>query len=198
MRHNPKIIIISYILLIFFSIQYAQAKSYLHPGTKIVFPDTIAGFQQINIHNYGEKFPGLGVGLAYKKAGIKVDVYLYNLKIENIPNGINSNLIREHFGHVINDIYIMEKKGRYHSIKKLTKQDVFLGNYPALSASFSFFTKEEKRRSYIYLMGYKNYFFKIRFTYLEFLKRDGDASLTEFLDVIGILLAREEGEKVGK
>jgi len=172
--------------------RYTEPKGeYLHPQTKTLYPDVIGGLKRMWVINYELEQPGLGVGIAYgehqDQAGrIKVDVYIYDNRLTSIPDGTGTPLISQHFERVVGDIYVQEK---YRSVEKLSEEETYILSYPALSATFSYFQDDIERVSYIYLTGYKNHFFKIRFTYYKSAETYGEETLSKFLDEIGKILA---------
>ncbi len=188
MKNIHKVLVVFQVLLISLFVQQAQGEPYLHRATGIVFPDKIAGLENVEVTDYEAKHPGLGIGISYRKPEIKADIYLYKGGLSHIPEGINSSLITQHFEQVVGDIYTYEKKGMYHSVKKLSEGEISLGNQPALSSSFSYFQADIERVSYIYLTGYDKHFLKIRFTYFKSAETSGKPSLAKFLEKIGKLL----------
>ena len=143
------------------------------------------------VYNYESEQPGLGVSIRYgehqNQAGrIKVDVYIYDNRLSSILDGTGTPLISQHFEQVVSDIYAQEK---YRSVEKLSEEETYILSYPALSATFSYFQDDIERVSYIYLTGYKNHFFKIRFTYYKSAETYGEETLSKFLDEIGKILA---------
>jgi hypothetical protein len=174
---------------------------YLHPRTKTVYPDVISGLKRMWVINFESEQPGLGVGMAYgenqNKAGrIKADVYIYDYSLKNIPDGTGTTLISQHFEQVIGDIYTQEDMGHYREVEKLSEEIIYLGDYPALSATFSFFHDNIEKVSCIYLTGYKDHFFKIRFTYYKSAETYGEETLSRFLNGIGKILADEKAYRL--
>ncbi len=159
-----------------------------HHATGIVFPDKIAGLENLVVNDFEAKNSGLGIGLRYSKGDIKADIYLYNCDLAHISDGINSTLITQHFKLLVGDMFSSEKKGHYHSVNKLSEGEISLGNQPALSASFSYFQADIERVSNIYLTGFDKHFLKIRFTYFKSEETSGKASLSKLLAEIGKLL----------
>ena len=88
-------------------VQQVKGESYLHLPTGLVFPEWIAGMVKDRITDFESDDPGRGISIGYCgcAAYITVTIYLYNLGQSSIPNGVDSDLIIQHFQQVINSIY---------------------------------------------------------------------------------------------
>lgn len=179
--------------MIFFA-KGAMAIQYRHSPTGLVFGDNIAGTVKGKVTNYEEKQPGLGVSVGYNAPGIAITIYVYTAGLKSIDNTPSSASLKKHFSQVVQNIYKFEKLGNYKSVKKISEGTTFLrsakNGQQALFASFSYILDETKVLSKLYLMGYKNHFVKIRFTYDEAVQDQGKKMLTRFIDEIGKMLNR--------
>ena len=166
------------------------------PG--ITFPRLMGGLRRGEVTDYEKKQKGLGIGIRYYDAEnqIKADVYIYNLGLTAIPDGIESRELVGVFEQARREVHDMEKSGSYQSVKKLSEDVASFGHFAsaprALRAYFSFTQDGTDRFSHIYLTAYKNLFLKIRFTYPKEQKANSEKFLAEFLEEMGKLLVNED------
>ena len=172
----------------------AQTNSYRHPATGLTFPDSVDGIIKGNVKDFEGTNPGLGVSVSYDRPGITVTVYVYNLRLKSIPNDLSSPTLKNHFAQVMNDIYQVEKLGYYKSVKKTAEGITFLRadktGPQALSASFSYIQSGTERLSRVYLLGHKQHFFKIRFTYDKAVQAQAEEKLTAFLNAMADMIEK--------
>ena len=172
----------------------AQTNSYRHPATGLTFPDSVEGIVRGEVTDYEGKNPGLGVSVAYDRPGITVTVYLYTLGLRSISSDIASPILKDHFNQVIQDIYKVEELGYYKNVKNLAQGTTFLKQDntgpKALFASLSYVQSGTDRLSKLYLLGHKNHFVKIRFTYDKAVQKYSEETLKQFLNEIGAMLQR--------
>ena len=146
--------------------------------------------------DFEKDHPGLGVGILYRSSdpAIYADFYIYNLGIKSIPDGSNTKEIHDQWKQAEDDIYTLEKQGKYLSVKKLYEASALLGmdrNAPtALRADFSYTSNGTKKLSYLYLLGYKKNFIKIRFTFPETLKKEGEKVMWDFTTAFGKMISK--------
>lgn len=172
----------------------AQTNSYRHPATGLTFPDSVEGIVRGEVTDYEGKNPGLGVSVAYDRPGITVTVYLYTLGLRSISSDLASPILKDHFNQVIQDIYKVEELGYYKNVKKLAQGTTFLKQDntgpKALFASLSYVQSGTDRLSKLYLLGHKNHFVKIRFTYDKAVQKHSEETLKQFLNEIGAMIQR--------
>lgn len=172
----------------------AQTTQYRHPATGLTFPDSVEGIVRGEVTDYEGKNPGLGVSVAYDRPGITVTVYLYTLSLRSISSDLASPILKDHFNQVIQDIYKVEELGYYKNVKNLAQGTTFLKQDntgpKALFASLSYVQSGTNRLSKLYLLGHKNHFVKIRFTYDKAVQKHSEETLKQFLNEIGAMIQR--------
>ena len=52
----------------------------------LTFPDDIAGAQRSNAYDHEKQRPGLGYGVGYRQSGVVITVYIYDLRMRDIPD----------------------------------------------------------------------------------------------------------------
>lgn len=163
--------ILSLVVLLLLSVACDSiAEPYQHPATGLVFPDQISGMKKGKVTDYEVEHPGLGVAIGYNALGITVTIYLYTLGMKSLPSNLESQVFRKHFAQVVGEVIRAGEKGMYENVKKASEGEVFLKGTTqtgpkALSASFSYLQNGRERLSKLYLLGHKNHFLKVRFTY---------------------------------
>lgn len=172
----------------------AQTTQYRHPATGLIFPDSVEGIIRGNVKDFEGTNPGLGVSVPYDRPGITATVYIYNLGLRSIPNDLSSPILKNHFAQVMQDIYEVEKRGYYKFVKKTAEGITFLRadktGPQALSASFSYVQNGVERLSKVYLLGHKQHFVKIRFTYDKSVQVQTEEKLTAFLNAMADMIER--------
>ncbi len=188
------LIVILQIIAIPLSAAEAQTNAYRHPATGLIFPDSVEGIARGAVTDFEGKNPGLGVSVAYDRPGITVTVYLYTLGLRSISGDLASPILKEHFNQVIQDIYKVEKLGYYKFVKKTAEGITFLRadktGPQALFASFSYVQNGIERLSKVYLLGHKQHFVKIRFTYDKSVQAQVEEKLTAFLNAMADMLEK--------
>jgi hypothetical protein len=188
------LIIILQMIAIPLSAAEAQTNSYRHPATGLIFPDSVEGIVRGNVNDFEGQNPGLGVSVPYDRPGITVTTYIYTFGFKSIPNDLSSPTLKNHFAQVLQDIYEMEKRGYYKFVKKTAEGIIFLRadktGPQALSASFSYIQSGTERLSRVYLLGHKQHFFKIRFTYDKSVQAQVEGKLTAFLNAMADMLEK--------
>jgi len=170
----------------------AQTTQYRHPATGLIFPDSVEGIIRGNITDFEGKNPGLGVSVAYDRPGITVTVYLYTLGLRSISGDLASPALKNHFAQVMQDIYEVEKRGYYKFVNKTAEGITFFRadktGPQALSASFSYVQNGVERLSRVYLLGHRQHFVKIRFTYDKSVQAQTEEKLTAFLNAMANMI----------
>ena len=170
----------------------AQTNSYRHQATGLTFPDGVEGIIRGDVKDFEGTNPGLGVSVPYDRPGITVTVYLYTLGLRSISGDIASPILKEHFNQVIQDIYKVEKLGYYKFVNKTAEGITFLRadktGPQALFASFSYAQNGVERLSKVYLLGHKQHFLKIRFTYDKSVQAQTEEKLTAFLNAMANMI----------
>jgi hypothetical protein len=171
------------------------AVAYREPNTGLTLPGNLGPLTYVGVKHY-EK-PGLGVCIRYGETDlIKADIFIYDLGEKNLGRGLQSPAVARHFDQVKGDIYAMEKMGRYKDLDQVSAQEIAIptprGKIPALSAIFTFSQTEgqdtaytETRVSHLILTAYQDSFIKIRFTYPQRQKEQGDSAFKQFIQDLG-------------
>jgi len=172
--------------------QKVESQLYEHSASGLVFPDNLGGMERGDVANYEVTQPGLGISVGYNIGEVNSTIYIYDLGLSNIPDGVDSNIIRNHFNEIIGEIFEAYEQGHYDAVLKISEGKTTLGNslgsLDSLSSSLMISQHGVKRISHIYLGVYNRRFLKIRFTYSESIEFEGDKRLKLFLDEIGNLL----------
>ena len=130
-----------------------------------------------------EKF---GVSIGYNDpAGTSITLYLYDLAVQDIPDGISSEIIRSAKEEAIGELKEVEKSGLYSDVKITVDQEIDFGldagkTLKMLFVSFSYNMKDQYSTevlpifSDMYLTGFKGYICKIRISRPEIQKEKED------------------------
>ena len=174
---------ITIILLMF---QRASAEAYRHSETGIVFPDRVAILEKrAEVTSYEAKHPGLGISVGYDASGMTVTVYVYKMGMKSIPTNLNSLVLKNQFKQAASDIVSLGELGYYSNVKKISDGEVSWGAAGAdkrsLHAFYSYSQKGQDRLSHLYLMGFRNHFFKVRFTYDKEVEKPAEKVQKKFL-----------------
>ena len=108
---------------------------------------------------------GLGYTLYYNAVGVKASLYIYNLGYKKLPQGIDSDIINEHFNQINNDVI------RYNPLaqKIVDGEKLSISGIPVLHSVF-FYTEQKTGLkdpifSHSYLASIKGQFVKLRVSY---------------------------------
>ncbi|MBN1673306.1 MAG: hypothetical protein JXR37_19830 [Kiritimatiellae bacterium] len=166
---------------------------YRHAATGLVFPLELGGLSQSGVVEYEKEQPGLGISVGYHGAVLTATLYLYTMGEKRIADGVGSDPVKTHFSHVVQDVFRAQERGYYEDVIKLFEGNTALGSAAdgpdLLCASLMLKLRNQDRLSRVCLMGYKNHFFKIRFTYLAAAKERAEAELEAFMNALAHLLA---------
>ncbi len=158
------------------------------PGPPIEWPE-VKGLDKQKPNVF--KDAALGYSISYTGDGTVVTVFVYNLGLEKIPTGPNSDAIKAEMYESLLALEGNKKSGRYKSITPLDEGVVPLGaNKAAPQIRRKRYevdiTDEGEAITELYVTGYKNYFLKIRATYpSQEKKRPGGEKAVA--DVLGAL-----------
>lgn len=87
------------------------------------FPASIGTFEALQVEVYDE--PGMGASLGYNDmSGIALTLYLYDLGIEDIKDGIASEVIKTAKGQMMEEIYETSKMGIYTNVKVASEEGI--------------------------------------------------------------------------
>lgn len=170
-------------LLIVLHAEEIDEPAYIDEKMGLAFPAIFAGLPYQGFQDYSEHGEGLGYSLRYRGKGPqKLDIYVYDKTIKDLPEGVDAQVIRRESANLISDIQYVVKRGDYSHLKIISRDErieagdiLFLRNRveyvqntkPAFEGTLG---------SQSLITGWGGAFVKIRFTYA--------------------LSAREEGEKI--
>jgi len=172
---------------------------YQEPKTGMLFPATLGSLTRVQVITYPQA--QLGVCVRYQgKDLVKADIFIYDLGKQNLGSGLDSPEMRPHFEQVQQDIYQMEKAGRYQGVTRVSEARTRLstpnGKLPVFMATFTYSQiprpneaeYEGIRISHLLLTAYDNYFVKMRFTYPQAQQSQGETAFRQFVAEFGKLL----------
>jgi len=131
----------------------------------INFPHTLGGFELKTVIDNEKSMPGLGTTLLYGTPGVKVAVYVYDHSQRNIPEGIDSTVIRNEFAVARDHVQQVNPDAQI-----LVREERFLvAGVPILQSVFQHTDTRPGSRetvfSHLYLTARKGNFVKVRATY---------------------------------
>jgi hypothetical protein len=98
-------------------------------------PATLAGLERDEIKGYDK--PELGASASYKKPGLLVTVYLYDLGVEEIGVGVTDATVRKAFQMAVSDITEAAKQGYYSDVEEVDRGSASFGkNHRTLRSRF--------------------------------------------------------------
>ena len=162
---------------------------------ELIFPMKLSGMITLEPHFYDN--PDLGYSLRYAKdEWSKVDIYVYNLGLPEIPNGPNSEAVKKESRSVSRIISSMQDDDRYTNVKKLGKTTTPMsGKTRFIKESYQYTQDGSGRLSESYITGYNNHFIKIRFTYAEKRRSEAKKVAKELLEGLVGLMESNHDEK---
>jgi hypothetical protein len=136
------------------------------PNSTLEIPAKLGDLNKTKVIDNEPKYSGLGTTIYYNGPGIKAIVYIYRMGIKIIPDGIESNIVKQAFDMAQANIREAARQGYYKLTSELTTSTTILDSetklISALSASFSCQEKGEDLMSILYVFGRKNQIIKIR------------------------------------
>jgi hypothetical protein len=131
----------------------------------INFPRTIGGFELRESIDNEKSNPGLGVTLFYNAPGVRISVFVYNHSQRNIPEGIDSSIIRKEFAEARGNV-----QQAYPDAQILAREErILVDGVPFLQSVFKYTEIRPGARetviSHLYLTARKGSFVKVRTTY---------------------------------
>ncbi|EQD47706.1 hypothetical protein B2A_08337, partial [mine drainage metagenome] len=129
------------------------------------FPKHLGSFTLDSVINNEKEMPGQGVSLLYDAPGVKASVFVYDLGITNIQNGIDSTTVHDQFLQTIGDVMKVHPDAQnLDSDRRLSASGVQL-----LHAAFQYVESKPGSRdvvfSNLYITGRNGNFILIRTTY---------------------------------
>ena len=145
------------------------------------------------ITDYETEKPGLGFSVGYNGPGLKVTVYVYTMGIKTIPEDLDSSILKDHFKKAANDILYMEELGHYSNVKNISDGEAKWGagetQMRSLYGSYGYTQRGRDCLSHLYLMGFRNHFLKVRFTYDREIQGNAEKIRNEFLGEFSRILS---------
>lgn len=131
----------------------------------INFPRTFGGFELRSVIDNEKSNPGLGMTLFYGAPGVRASIYVYNNSQSNIPEGIDSSIIRNEFAQARGHVQQVNPDAQI-----LVREERFLvAGVPILQSAFQYtemrLGSRETVLSHLYLTARKGNFVKVRATY---------------------------------
>ena len=178
----------------------------------IRIPNKIGGLEVADLHEFDSEDLGWVVKFKTKKAFYHL--FVYKLGIENIPSGVDSKAVKEHFSSIKNDIkkslksdsvtrskFVSEKLVEVKSNSSAAKMSFLKATFQVLIVNTKEKNKKGKKekqkterifRTVLYLVGSHNRFVKLRVSHDEARSKEVDEQLKKILaDLAGILKEKE-------
>jgi hypothetical protein len=175
-----------------------QGGGYREEQSGLLFPDRLGPLKRGEVKKYPQ--PGAGVGIRYSGSELtKADVYVYDNLEKDLGTGVDSDAVKAEFEEVTGVLKIMEQRGYYKGVEKLSEGkkdlDTSSGKLTMLTATFVFEQTEKtktsylgKRVSYVLLTTYRGRFLKVRFTCKQEHEEEKEKLLADFLADLGKVL----------
>jgi hypothetical protein len=128
--------------------------------------------------------------VSYLGDGLVVTVFVYDLGLDKIPTGPNSDTIKAEMYESALALEANKASGRYKSIQPLDEKVIPFGSNKAAPQLRRKryeveIAKEGPAVTELYVTGHKNHFIKIRATYPSEDKEKHEKALTELIDKLG-------------
>ncbi len=147
-------------LFLFPAAQSAAASAHTDPKARLEFPVTINGFRFVGKKRF--RNPAVGYMLRYvDRGGITVDLFVYDLGLPNIKNGVADPNVVKQKKQAMGDIYTALRYGMYRKVKQAKTPGSFPPGF--LSASYRITDRRGNiRRSHLFIRGQNRHFVKLR------------------------------------
>jgi len=144
---------------------YATNTNYLHRPTGLVFPRKLSYFLRGDIRDYDLDHPGLGTGIPYRFADIKVMVDIYDKKQRG--SRINSDDVKRETQLEVEAVYDKARNGYYVNVELLEAPYIYSPGRgrPVYMAGFTVSLGSKSFREFIYMTSYNGHFIRIRITH---------------------------------
>ena len=192
--------------------QRPQTRTNAAPGGRpfrLEFPPALGPLHLVDIKDYEKSAPGQGVGLSYLGLHGLCNLYIYDDDVGDIPDGIESPLVKTHFAEVVSQVARIGKL-KTTAVRKLSDGVVTYagpaGERKARSAVFEADLRNGGRSvSAVYLYAAGGKFIKVRMSYagggVQQLEQDGAAVLEDlagFVDQLAAGLRRANDAGTGR
>jgi hypothetical protein len=158
------------VFVVFSGVAAGEEDQYVHRDTGLVFPGMLAGAHQTKVFDYGA--PDLGVSIAYMfdELGM-VNFYVYTGGHPAIPDGMNSDVVRNELERAAEDIRQAANQGVYAELELISRSgdtlgldgnhaDLWMITYTALHVP----TGSQPVVSRLLITGTRGHFLKVRHT----------------------------------
>jgi hypothetical protein len=157
---------------------------------KIDFPPTLGSLNLRSVTELEKTHPGLGISLLYDTPGVKAHVFVYNRLLRNIPDGVDSTLVRKEFAEAKGNIAQVYPDAR----PRTQDARVLVQGIPTLHSEFEYTDVtgfRERVFSLLYLTGRNGNFVKARVTYSATNQPDRGRRISDqFIESLSGLLAK--------
>ena len=179
----------------------AEPEPYRHPATGLVLPPTLADMRQTEPHDYEPDSPGLGVSVGYQAPGTTATIYLYTLGQAAIPDGAAAPEVEAHFRQVLEDIAAHGQAQGHERFRKTAEGEIGFGppgaEFRARTADMQYALAGEERFTKVDLLGWRNHFLKVRYTYAAGAREDAERRHAELLDILADRMKAAAGAMSG-
>lgn len=161
-------------------------------------PKQIATFvakEEIQVYKKKE----LGASLAYISPYMTASIYIFDLGQPIIPDGIDSDSLKQAYMQAQSDILQAESMGLFENVSKQTDEstDILFNKNQTVSLLRAYFTYDIKDeglkyniRSDLYMTGIRSHIVKIRVTYPNLHAKDAKPQIDKLLEgIFGILVS---------
>ena len=157
------------------------------PGPKIEWPE-VKGLDKQKPNMFKDASPGYSV--SYLGDGLVVTVFVYDLGLDKIPTGPNSDTIKAEMYESSLALEANKASGRYKKIEPLDEKVIPFGSNKAAPQIRRKryevdIAKEGPAITELYVTGHKNHFIKLRATYPTDTKDKSEKAIAELLDGLG-------------
>lgn len=104
--------------LLSLSAQAIAQESYVHPPSRLQFPQALGTAQRLSVQYYED--PRLGIAVSYRIPGLgRADFYVYQSDVGPVPVGLNSEPMRRALADAHGDVLEAVRRGAYSSAEPL-------------------------------------------------------------------------------
>ncbi len=155
-------------------------EDYREPETEVIFPKKMAEMHLQDVTDYRPHNTGLGVGIRYRhteEKNIYATIYVYNGGLETIADGIKSKSVVAVFNQAERELQSVD----YTFLRLRNKGERKSPDRAYLSVRYTFRNNGEKFDTYLLVVGCKNNFIKIRYTFPSEKQQLGEKVLDNLL-----------------
>ena len=133
-------------------------------------PEEVGGFRLNDSINFERAKPGEGYGLDYSQPGWKLDVFIYDLKRNAIPDDAKSAIVRAEFERSREDVFLAQPRGLYAQVylrRNFTVEDP--ANRTRFQCAAFHLTRDgaKPQDGFLCVTSWNNKFIKFRMTSLS-------------------------------